>query len=100
MPEHGAIALALLLTLLQAFDGVITYRILGRASGSELNPLLKWGIDRYGTKPTLVVTKVFASALCWLLAFLPYAALTLFLIGAFYSAVSYHNWKVYRGQAK
>lgn len=70
------LALAVLLSALQLFDGWTTYHVI-KLGGRELNPAVRWLMDRIGAYRALVVAKVGAAALAWLLALMPIANLEL-----------------------
>ena len=101
MTEFQALALAI--TVLQAIDGWTTYHIL-KMGGVEANPVVRKLMEAVGTYAGLVVTKVFAAGLAWLLAVLPIAHANAYeirmgamgLLAAFYLWVSYNNYKVYK----
>jgi hypothetical protein len=58
--------LLLVLLLLQALDGLSTYRIISEGKGYEANPVVAKILDSLGLVPGLVVSKVVASAACLL----------------------------------
>lgn len=95
--------LAGLLTLLQAFDGWTTYQIVKRG-GREQNDLVVEVIAWIGLYPALLVLKLGAAVLAWVLVVLPVvdqstAAIRVTLLAMltiWYVWVAWHNWKVYR----
>jgi hypothetical protein len=87
------IELAIVLTLLQVFDGWATYQII-KNHGKEQNPVVKILIERLGLYKALLISKGFAVALGWLLVFLNAPVWTLGLLVAFYSFVAFNNWNV------
>jgi hypothetical protein len=87
------IELAIVLTLLQVFDGWATYQII-KNHGKEQNPVVKILIERLGLYKALLISKGFAVALGWLLVFLNAPVWTLGLLVAFYSVVAFNNWNV------
>ena len=95
--------LAAALTLLQAFDGWTTYKIVQRG-GLEKNGAVAALIERIGLYPALVLVKGSAAALGWLLVFAPVVdELTAMLraslvigLAVLYGWVAWHNWNVYR----
>jgi hypothetical protein len=93
------VLLALALTALQAFDGWTTYRIL-KAGGVERNPVMLWLMERIGTYPALLATKMLAVALVWVIALAPMDTrlrfLALSVLCAVYAWVAWNNWLVYR----
>lgn len=93
------IHLAILLTLLQAFDGWTTYKII-RRGGSEANPLVAKAISILGLYPALVLLKAGAAALVWILVLFPtnLSAIALPVLTIVYLLVAWHNWKVWRGK--
>jgi hypothetical protein len=50
--------------MLIAADGWTTYRIL-RSGGRELNPVIKWLVERIGLLPALIVTRAVGAGLVW-----------------------------------
>ena len=101
MTEFQAIALAI--TVLQAFDGWTTYHIL-KMGGIEANPVVRKLMDAVVTYAGLVVSKVFAAGLAWLLAVIPIAHANAYeirvgamvILAALYLVVAEHNWNTYR----
>ena len=95
--------LAVLLTILQAFDGWTTYKIVQRG-GFEKNDLVAKLIERIGLYPALVLVKGGAAALGWLLVIAPVvdeftATLRASLViglAVLYGWVAWHNWNVLR----
>lgn len=77
----------LLLVALFAADGILTYRII-KAGGRELNPVVRWMMDRAGIVPALVIPK---ALLLWGLWYVPQAHLP---VGGLYLAVA--AWNVYQ----
>ena len=93
--DEAAIVIAAALTVLQVFDGWTTYKIL-RLGGRELNPVVKWLMDRIGEYEALVVFKAAAILLVWVIALNP-IDITPFLLTAvalFYGFVAAHNYGV------
>ncbi len=93
--DEAAIVIAAALTVLQAFDGWTTYKIL-RLGGRELNPIVKWLMDRIGEYEALVVFKTMAIALVWVIALNP-TVLTPYILGALcllYGFVIKNNYDV------
>lgn len=99
--------LAAALTLLQAFDGWTTYQI-HKAGGFEKNSLVREVIAKIGLYPALLLFKVGAAVLCWVLVLLPVVdqltatiRLTLLvMLALWYGWVAWHNWMVYRKQRR
>ena len=97
-------AIAIALSLLQAFDGWTTYQIHKRG-GSDKNPVVRWLIGKLGLYPALVLLKACAAGLVWLLVLLPVVdgvtsgmRLALLAIAtSWYVWVAWNNWSVYRG---
>ena len=56
--------LIVLFTALQVADVLLTLQIHKRG-GRELNPLMRWLMDEYGTLPALVVSKAVLLALAY-----------------------------------
>ncbi len=98
MPDIHVV-LAVALTVLQVFDGAVTYQIL-KSGGKEANPVVLWAIERIGAKNALIAAKAFAVCLAWALVAIggDLALVALVLLTVFYGWVAYHNWKVLRAQ--
>lgn len=96
-------ALAILLTVLQVWDGWTTYRILKRG-GREKNRLMREFMERFGIYPTLLAAKGGAALLVWVLVLLPTVDrltetlqwIGLVSLGTFYVWVAWNNWKELR----
>lgn len=86
--------LAILLTILQIFDGWTTYKIIKRG-GKELNPIVRSLIERLGLYQGLLVAKGFAVALGWVLVLFSAPAWTVVLVLIACLAVAWRNWRVY-----
>lgn len=84
------VVLFVLVVALQAADGFLTWRVL-RAGGRELNPLVRFLIDRLGTVPGLALAKLFLVVMVWL--YLRDQVLILLAIAALYAWVVRHNWQ-------
>ena len=105
------LASAIALTFLQAFDGWTTYQIL-KNGGRELNPIVKFLMDKLGRYPGLLVLKAAAAALAWVVALVPIAdvkspdvmspdvarLVALGVMAAFYSWAAVNNWRVLQRQ--
>jgi len=92
--------MAVLLTVLQAFDGWTTWSIL-KAGGRELNPVLVKLIEVVGVVPALVVVKGVAAGLGWFIALAPvgdvrWRGTALAMVAVVYVAVAVSNWRQYR----
>lgn len=85
--------LAIVLTLLQLFDGWTTYRVL-KLGGSEQNALVKWAIAKWGAYEALLVLKGGAIALVWILAAFtgPVAQFLMIALAVFYAIIAAHNY--------
>ena len=96
--DEAAIVIAAALTVLQVFDGWTTYKIL-RLGGLELNPVVKWLMERIGEYEALVVFKAAAILLVWVIALNPISITPVLLgaLGVFYGLVTMHNYKVLLG---
>lgn len=81
--------LFILVVALQAADGFLTWRIL-RAGGRELNPLVKFFMDRLGFVPGLVVAKLVPVAVA---IYVHGQLVPLLVIAAVYAWVVLHNWR-------
>lgn len=66
--ESVSLFLFILLLALQLADAYLTWRLL-RAGGRELNPLVRFLIDRIGLVPGLVLAKATVTVLTWLFLF-------------------------------
>ena len=90
--------IALALTVLQAFDGWTTYKVL-RMGGVEQNPLVQWFMERIGTYRALVVLKVGAAAIAWVLAAMPVSDdlkfALLAALAVLYVVIAAMNYNVY-----
>lgn len=99
------IYLAILLTLLQAFDGWTTYKII-RRGGYEKNDLIAETIEKIGLYPTLLIFKAGAVAVQWFLAIAPTVdtltegirVLAMLALFAYCGWVAVNNWKVWSGR--
>ena len=89
---------AILLTLLQVFDGWTTYKIL-RLGGRDLNPVVRWIMEKIGEYEGLVVIKTFGIVLVWVIALnsINITPVLLAGLGIFYGLVTMHNYKVLLG---
>jgi hypothetical protein len=85
-----SVVLFALVMALQAADAFLTWRVL-RAGGRELNPVVRFLIDRFGTIRGLVLAKLVLVAAAGL--FLRDHLLILLAISALYVWVVYHNWQ-------
>ena len=82
-----------LLIILQYFDGLTTYRLLSRG-GRELNPVVRWCINRFGLAGGLVLVKGnIALLLAWtsLVGIMPWWVLAVLCV--LYVFVVVHNFK-------
>jgi len=96
MPGSSAIlALVILNLTLQVFDGVATY--VGWQHFGEANPLLRAAFETWGAGPTLIVTKLIAVSLLFMLGRarqrLLVAAGLVFTFAA-YAALSFVPWSI------
>lgn len=72
-----------LLLLLQYYDGLTTYRVLSKG-GRELNPLVRWCINKFGLRNGLLLVKGnIAVLITWT---------TLAGLCVLYTWVVYHNF--------
>lgn len=81
-----------LLIILQYYDGLTTYRLLSRG-GRELNPVVRWCIDRFGLLNGLILVKGnIALLITWttLVGLMPVWILAGLCL--LYVAVVYHNF--------
>lgn len=93
--EYLCIFLLIVVVALQAADAYLTWRVLV-AGGRELNPLVRFLIERMGLLPGLAVSKLTLSVLTAL--FLFDQPVLLLLIVVLYLFVVEHNLKqLYRG---
>ena len=88
--NYGLLAL---LIVLQYYDGMTTYRLLSRG-GRELNPLVRYAINKLGLERALILIK--GTIVCVLiettvLGFMPWWALA--GLAVLYTAVVFHNFK-------
>jgi hypothetical protein len=87
------LVLFLIVLALQAGDAYLTWRVL-RAGGRELNPVVRFLIDRFGLVPGLAIAKGALALLTGLYLFdLP---LVLVAVIALYAWVVRHNWQQLR----
>ena len=88
--HNVSLALFVLVMILQALDGYLTWRVLA-AGGRELNPIVRALVERLGVVPGLVLAKVaFAVVAGALILEQPIALL---LVAILYSWVVVHNWR-------
>lgn len=92
--QDAAALLCLLFAGLQLIGYELTSGIIKRG-GHELNPMLRWLMGRIGIRPALVIAKLAAVALGWVLAYHD-EALALALLCAAYTGVCAWNWRVLR----
>lgn len=85
-----SILLFVLVLALQAGDGYLTWRVL-RAGGRELNPVVRFLIERIGLVPGLVLAKGVLAIVSGI--FLFDQPLVLFLVVLLYVWVVRHNWQ-------
>ena len=95
-----AFVLFLLLVVLATADGVTTHKILSTPGGRELNPVLRWMIEKLGLLPALVWSRlaVFAAGYFMTLAWQSYGVLVLIALCASFGAVVYSNLQVINRQ--
>lgn len=84
-----SVVLFVLVVALQAADGFLTWRVL-RAGGRELNPVVRFLMDRLGIVPGLAAAKLVLLVMTWL--YLREQLLILLAIAALYAWVVRHNW--------
>lgn len=84
------LVLFILVAALQAADGFLTWRVL-RAGGRELNPAVRFLIERIGLVPGLVLAKLALVILVGL--YLRDQVAALLPIVALYAWVVRHNWR-------
>jgi hypothetical protein len=85
--------LFILIVALQAADAYLTFRILG-TGGRELNPVMRFLMDRIGVRPGLIVAKAALSVMIGL--FLRNQLPLLALIAVLYGGVVVSNWNQMR----
>ena len=89
------LCLLLALTILQVFDGWTTYKIM-RLGGRELNPVVRWIMEKIGAYEGLLVAKSFSIALIWVLVLNPISITPVLLgvLGILYGFIAIQNYKV------
>lgn len=91
-----AVILFIIVAALQVADGYLTWRILG-LGGRELNPLIRFLMDRLGVVPGLVLAKLVLVVVIFYLVLVDQVT-ALALVGALYAWVVGHNWKQFRAR--
>lgn len=88
------IALFLLLVVLNIADVITTSKIL-KSGGRELNPLVRWMMEKFGVRGGMVLVKIPALAVS---AFLPWWMLLALVV--FYGVIVCANAEVYFNQQR
>lgn len=85
--------LLVLFAALQVLDIWTTYTAL-KLGGSELNPVMRWIMSRFGVLPALLFMKIVVVALAYKYIYpVPDLAWVLGAVSAFYAYVVYNNIK-------
>jgi len=85
-----------LFVLLNVTEGILNYRII-EGGGKEGNPAMRWAVDKLGSAPAIVFSKVIIVAVVlFLVALMPDMALSILVIlCAAYALVAGWTWRRY-----
>ena len=83
--------LFVLFIILQFLDFWTTYNVIKSGKGHEGNPIVAFGISKIGLIPALVIYKLFAIAIGWIIKDVWFVMLALDIA---YGYVVYQNYKI------